>query len=774
MAAVAIRVPRPKMTLSAVQGRISVVAEDGERIGQWGGTECFLSRQPGLGPCLVVRSTRHKRHQGTFFQLARLERVVSTHVAQGRLTVMLPHEKRQCSVFVDTTDDLDELRMMAGVLQDKARWKDIERSVASKAQRGGRRDDGAGGVNAGGLRGVRGSAELRDPAVAQLTGRGGYDESDEEPYGEEPEHDPRSPPPAKPSTDLAPTPSQTQSQPATGACSEEPALGASARVPRATQQQQLQQQHQRPPLPFSSSASRTWTREQQRATQLVRAGRSVFVSGAAGTGKTEWLLHVLHHVLPRHDKAGGVGGARDGVAEIDITDGGRIAVTAATGIAARLLGGSTVHAFAGIGRGEGDPDTILHRVQSRADVVRAWQQCEVLVIDEISMLPAHIFALLDRIARVLRAPLPPPSSPSSSSASPSRQRVNNAALPFGGLQLLVVGDFLQLPPVSRGAGEEAQPAFTAPAWRACHLHTLLFTTDYRHAGDDRFAECCAAVRRGECTPVVREVLGACVGRALEERLGVEATTLMSRRKEVDRHNAARLQQLEAVQFQRYASEDYAAVPGADIDSEVSLPAVLTLKEGAQVVFLASLPSEPSLANGDVGLVIGFVAQTHGPALPLVRFTTGVEALVPAITMEVYGRDGRLALSRRQVPLQLAWALTVHRVQGMTLPMVRLALDKSFFEAGQAYVALSRVRRAADLSLTALDLDVVAAHVSTAAKEFYGLVAEVTSAPTSTTRAAAAAATTGGRAGSLPSTDAGSAHSSHDALDEVVKKAKLEA
>ena len=193
--------------------------------------------------------------------------------------------------------------------------------------------------------------------------------------------------------------------------------------------------------------------------------------------------------------------------------------------------------------------------------------------------------------------------------------------------------------------------------------------------------------------------------------------VMARRKDVDRHNAQRLQQLDSVNFQRYASEDYAAVPGTDIDSEVSLPAVLTLKEGAQVVLLASLPDTPQLSNGDVGVVLRFVSQTHGPALPFVRFSTGVEAVVPAVTMEVYGRDGRLTLSRRQVPLQLAWALTVHRVQGLTLPMVRLRLDSSFFEAGQAYVALSRVRRAEDLSLTAFDASVIA-RVSKDACELY--------------------------------------------------------
>ncbi|CAG9573506.1 putative DNA repair and recombination protein, mitochondrial precursor [Leishmania major strain Friedlin] len=720
MAAVAIRVPKPKMTMSAVQGKISVFAEDGERIGQWGGTECFLSRQGGLGPCLVVRSSRHKKHEGTFFQLVRLQRVVSTGVAQGRLTVMVPHEKRQCSVFIDTTEDLDELRMMAGVLQDKARWKDMERNVASRSRRGPQR----GGKGDGG---GRGSGELRDPGLAQLSGSGVDSDDDYDASGEDTRkthHDNDTVAVSAAQGDSFAAHSMVESLThMTSSQSSVPQRstvvaggGSSSSSGPTTSLTKAQQQRLK------------WTSEQQRAVQLVRAGHNVFVSGAAGTGKTEWLLHVLQHVLPRTRQHRGAKSKADlgaeGEDQEQVVETGRVAVTAATGIAARLIGGKTVHAFSGIGRGEGDPDAILQRVQSNPDVVRAWQRCEVLVIDEISMLSSHTFALLDRVARVLRAPLAPPVS-----SSQRRQRTSNAALPFGGIQLLVVGDFLQLPPVSRGAGEEVQPAFMAAVWRACAFQQLVFTKDYRHAEDPRFAECCAAVRRGECTPLVRQVLEACLGRKLEERFGVEATTLLARRKDVDRYNAHRLQQLESMQFQRYASEDYAAVPGADIDAEVSLPTVLTLKVGAQVVLLASLPNEPSLANGNLGLVGGFVAQAHGPALPLVRFSTGVEAVVPAVTMEVHGRDGRLSLSRRQVPLQLAWALTVHRVQGMTLPMVRLALDKSFFEAGQAYVALSRVRKAEDLSLTALDLDVVAACVSVEARDFYGL-GTVTSAPSS--------------------------------------------
>lgn len=672
--AVAIKAAKPKITVSAVQGKIIVVAEDGERIGQWGGTECFLSRQSSIGPCFVARSGRHKKHEGTFFDLARLKRVLPMHVSQGKLTLVVEHGQRTCTIFIETTTDVDELRMMAGILQDRARWKDMERNVARKSGKGDpSRKIEVVGSNAATTHGDGGGSNrrpLRDPLQVPLRGQ-----SLENEVGEMSDNsDRRSSSPEQWSSS---SPASPFSQDASTALQSSPVL--------------------------ESTAGMQWTAEQQRATQLLRAGRSVFVTGAAGTGKTVWLSHVLANILPP-------------------VKSGRTAVTAATGIAARLLQGCTVHSFAGIGRGEGSFEAILQRVQSRSDVVRAWRSCEVLVIDEISMLSSDVFTLLDRIARVVRA--------SGAAVGPAVKKSASVpldSLPFGGLQLLLVGDFLQLPPISRGAGEEVQSTFASPTWAACRFVNIHFDFDYRHAvpsasgggkgGSDSFTRCCADVRRGCCSSTVMEVLAGCVRRPLEERWGVEATTIMARRRDVDRFNQQRLQQLDGAAFQRYVSEDYAATPGTDIDAEVSLPPVLTLKEGAQVVLLAALPEEPHRTNGELGVVVGFAAQAHGPALPVVRFLDGGESAVPRVTMEVYGREGRLSLSRVQVPLQLAWALTVHRVQGMTLPMARVSLDASFFEEGQPYVAISRVRRAEDLSLMTFDPKVVSL-ISPAALAFY--------------------------------------------------------
>lgn len=632
--------PKPKLTMSAVVGKISVIAEDGERIGPWGGTECFLSGQSGIGPCLVVRSSRHRQHEGTFFRLSGLRQVLSSHVAQGKLTLVLPHAQRLCTVFIVTTSDIDELRMMAGLLQNRSAWATgIERNVACRKNSTRGRLHGGGGKEA-----AIGGGGIPDPNLVPLEE---VDWSDGEGDREGP---------VEKRHELLQQPSAHRE-----------ALPSSQRSAVA-----------RPTSPFAVSGIHTqWTAEQLQATAHIRAGHNVFVTGAAGTGKTEWLRHVAAYVLP----SGG--------------DQLTTALTAASGVAARAIRGVTLHAFAGLGRGEGNIACILQRVRARPDLVRSWRSCKVLVIDEIGMVPAHILTLVDEVGRDVRQ-------------EPQK--------PFGGLQVIAVGDFLQLPPVSRG-GEDVQRAFTSSAWKAARFRSVEFTQNYRQDGDEVFAACCAAVRSGRYTLAVDDLLQSCMNRELDERYGVQATTILARRKDVERINHTMLQGLKDPYFFRYTSEDYAAVPGADLDAEVSLPSLLTLKAGAQVVLLATLPEAPHLHNGELGVVASFVEQGHGPALPVVRFSSGDTVTVSPVTMEVFGCDGRLSLSRRQVPLQLAWALTVHRVQGLTIPMVRLSLDGSFFESGQAYVALSRVRRAEDLSLLSCDPRAVKA-VHAASLAFY--------------------------------------------------------
>ncbi|CCW62959.1 unnamed protein product [Phytomonas sp. EM1] len=637
------RIRKPKTTLSSVQGKITVLSADGERIGQWGGTECFLSRQAGLGPCLVVRSSRHRRGQGTFFQLSGLRQVLSSHVLQGKLTLVLPHaHQRLCTVFINASPtDIEELQMMAGTLQDRSRWGTLEKNVAKHAGGSAARGRGSGQGREAGASGDKThtrSGYLRDPTQTGLEREYNDSTDDEDEYSSE----------AK-----APMPSMKRSRSLTD--SPRPPDPCSAPEQKC------------PPYKKLSSDAFEWTPRQAEAVVLLRDGRNVFVTGAAGTGKTAWLQRVIRDVLPQE----------------------RTVVTAATGVAARALGGFTIHSFAGIGRGEGALDSVLRKVKSKPSAIRCWQACDVLVLDEIGMLPAHVFSLLDAVARDVR------------------QEPNK---PFGGIQLLVVTDFLQLSPVAR-AGEEVQSVFASVAWQQCNFHGIQFTENYRHASDARFARCCEDVRSGRYTLAVDNVLSECLNRDIGKCHGVEAVVILPQKKDVDHYNQLRLDALGSAHAYRYTSEDYAMVPGSDISSEIPLPALLNLKIGAQVMLLSTLPEHPSLDIGRCGVVRCFVEQSAGePALPVVEFIIpgrSVEVLVPWITMEVMNPDGSLSMVRRQVPLELAWALTIHRVQGITLPMVKVPLDSNFSEPGQPYTAISRVESATNLCITALDPKIIA-------------------------------------------------------------------
>lgn len=571
---------KPKVSVGSVRGKVIVQNQSGEKISQWGGTECFLSREDGIGYCFVVKSSRHKRGQGTFFRLSGLRQVLSLCTHDGKLTLMLPHEQVSiCTVFVTSNDDIPQLQAMADILQDRSRWPSaIEVNLSAV------------------------SVKVKQSDVSE-------------------------------------------SLIAADQVRDVPQIGASS-------------------LPDLSGATRgALTTEQQRAFKFVEQGESVFITGKAGSGKSQWIRHVLSRYPDR-----------------DAT-----VVTATTGLAARQFGGSTVHSFAGIGLGQGSFEQIVERVRSRPEVVRSWQRCRMWIIDEVGMLPKDTFDLLDKVARAMK---------------------KKPHEPFGGIQMILVGDFLQLPPVTR-RGEELTFCFQASAWRSLGLRSCEFSQDFRHANDVEFAQCMDDIRGGQLTPAGMELLSSCLNRKFDNSNGVEATHIMSLHKDVDAFNETQLGLLPETFFQRYHAEDSVTTASITLNNEVSFPEVLTLKKGAQVVLLARLPNS-ELQNGDRGVVTGFSPQASGQHLPIVLFEKmGEELVVSPARVDVTSRGVAIA-SRVQLPLCLAWALTVHRVQGMTLPSVVIRLDRSFFEFGQAYVALSRVRKREDLSLLAFDRSAIKA------------------------------------------------------------------
>lgn len=612
------------------------MSASGERIGQWGGTECFLSKQTGVGPCFIVRSSRHKRQDGTFFKLTNVSSVIATYAHTGKLTVVVKHQLHNCTVLVDANrDDIPQLQFMASLLQNQLRWGEMEVDVAAPGPRSRGRSSAADDIPVNDVREVE--EEVRLPTTF-AAGAGGHDEEDDD------DDDPN----AKIAKMLGGggAVNVTGAPPVKNAATTHP-VPTSSRVPRAT---------------LGLASDRDLTTEQRLALQFVRQGHNVFITGSGGTGKSEWLTYMLRVGL--HHK------------------GDSVAVTALTGITARSIGGQTVHAFSGIGRGDQPFEALLQRVQSRPEVVRSWLSCRVLVIDEVSMMSPRLFTVLDKIARAVT------------------KRPNQ---PFGGIQLILVGDFLQLPPVD--ADGEGTYCFESDAWRSAELRSVSFTTDFRHQDDDSFRRVCDELRVGYVSVAAEDMLEACRRRVLTRDEERYMTRILPLRKDVDAVNEEQLAALEDAEFFRYQAEDQASIGGIDLDQEVALARTMTLKHQALVVLVASVPNSP-LVNGDMGTIVRFVEQTNGPSLPVVRlFSDGSEHVVPMIRVDVAGRSGVAIASRTQLPLQLAWALTVHRVQGMTLPAASIALNRSVFQQGQAYVAVSRVRSQHQLHISSLDLSV---------------------------------------------------------------------
>jgi len=387
---------------------------------------------------------------------------------------------------------------------------------------------------------------------------------------------------------------------------------------------------------------------------VVREGAPlVMVLGGAGTGKTTFL-----HALRKHG-------------------GGRQAFLAPTGVAALQLGGQTIHSFFGLPPRLVDPDQVKPRSPKRTLMKRL----ERLVIDEVSMVRADVLDAVDRCLRIARG---------------------NPA-PFGGVQVVLVGDFLQLPPVVPQAEREilahlgyAGPfAFDARVLREAEAAQLPFTHVYRQT-DAEFVAHLAALRAGRQIEQAVAAINEASFRA--HRPGRIPVVLAPTNSRVDAYNRRGLENLAD------AGRAYEGRSEGEFDlanDRLPVPETLVLKTGARVMMVRNDP-EKQWVNGSVGTVIGLA-----PDRAFVRLDAGGVVEIERTSWERIRYDwdeatGQVAAkvvgTYNQLPLVPAWAVTVHKAQGLTLDDVRIDFDTGAFAAGQAYVALSRARSLAGLSL----------------------------------------------------------------------------
>eukprot|EP00747_Dinoflagellata_sp_TGD_P136157 gnl/TRDRNA2_/TRDRNA2_175524_c2_seq3.p1 gnl/TRDRNA2_/TRDRNA2_175524_c2~~gnl/TRDRNA2_/TRDRNA2_175524_c2_seq3.p1 ORF type:complete len:522 (+),score=91.36 gnl/TRDRNA2_/TRDRNA2_175524_c2_seq3:929-2494(+) len=401
-------------------------------------------------------------------------------------------------------------------------------------------------------------------------------------------------------------------------------------------------------LPADAAAS--LTDEQRAVCEAAVHGESLFFTGGAGTGKSFLLNRLLQALDP------------------SVT-----AVTASTALAASHLGGTTLHKWAGIGRAEGNVVTLARELRSKRDALQRWRRTKTLVVDEISMVDGKLFAKLEVLVRAIRG---------------------NDDI-FGGIQLVLSGDFLQLPPVTRDLGTDSFDSgdressmqtfcFEARCFPSC---TFELTQVFRQQGDEALCSVLNEVRFGELSDqslsilLPRLVAGCGLGNSSDC-----TTRLMPLRAEVERINKHELHRLsgELVSFEARDQGD-----PDDLDRLSGMRRVVELRAGALVVLNRTLDAKRRLVNGSQGIVIGF-AGAGGLRRPVVQFRdANVQVVVAPQPVEV--RCGtRITGVREQLPLELAWALSIHKSQGLSLSSAEVNVE-TVFEHGQAYVALSRVR-----------------------------------------------------------------------------------
>ncbi len=411
-------------------------------------------------------------------------------------------------------------------------------------------------------------------------------------------------------------------------------------------------------------------------TPAAQQGRSIFITGPAGSGKSTVLRAAIRTLRGAYARA-----------ESATTAAGRLAVTASTGIAANAVGGETLHRFAGIGLGQDSVEELLVSkwLKPGTKAWRRWRNVDTLVIDEISMIAGELLDKLDALARAIR------------------QRPDDA---FGGIRLVLVGDFLQLPPV------KGSLAFDSAAWQALQLRTFALQQVHRQSEDSRFAAILGEVRVGECSDETRALLEAhTVERLPPLAPGVLVTHMMPHNATVDGHNAERLEALEGA-VRTYVAKDWKSADEFSKQLELLLvPARLELKVGAQVMLLKNLDVPRGLFNGAQGVVVGYAssAVAEEEVCVLVRFENGLEVPIGRERFAIEINSVEMA-ARDQVPLRLSWAITVHKTQSMTITTtVEIDAGQSIFAYGQTYVALSRLQRLEQLRLKAFAPQAIRAH-----------------------------------------------------------------
>lgn len=402
--------------------------------------------------------------------------------------------------------------------------------------------------------------------------------------------------------------------------------------------------------------------EQKAGFELMSRGGNVFLTGDAGTGKS----YLLHQFIKK--------------SKYKYKD---IAVTSTTGVSAQLLKGQTLHSWAGVGLGTKSASSLIKIIRSNNNKLMAWLTTKVLIIDEVSMLSGTLFNKLNLIGKDLR----------------------NNNRPFGGIQIIVVGDFHQLPVIQKINGYH-DFCFKSSSWEECNFNIINLKTIVRQQLNREFTSILQNIRKGMITDNIKDKLNSrIIDKKKKDEIEsneIKPTILYSTNKNIDMENKKKLKELLISTKQRAKifklKIDELKVKDNNNHDEFIEKLIKPIKRislaiGAQVMLTKNINSK--LVNGSRGVVKDFnIDRKQKLITPLVKFNH-VEELYPVDAYCYEYENDHIKLYYSQIPLKLAWATTIHKSQGSTLDMAIINLS-NIFEYGQAYVALSRIRDFNDL------------------------------------------------------------------------------
>jgi len=422
--------------------------------------------------------------------------------------------------------------------------------------------------------------------------------------------------------------------------------------------------------------------EQKTALESFKEGKNIFITGPGGTGKTELIKYLVKDAKLRKK---------------------RIQVCALTGCASVLLGcgAKTVHSWANIGLAAGDSERIIERVAKSKYKNKAWLNVDILIIDEVSMMSVKLLEILDELGRTIR---------------------QCHTVPFGGIQIVLSGDFYQLPPIGdKDESDTYKFCFESSKWNIIIDEIICLKTMFRQT-DSVYAKILNQIRIGKLYRSSFNILQKCIGKKSSEI--VRPTILLPKRRDVDNINEKELAKLDTEtkifnleiegvpkkSIKPTAKEVQKLMEVRFLKSGMMVDDKLILKIGAQVMCVANIDMEGPypIVNGSQGIVVEFVND-----LPLVQFRDGQKRI---IGKHRWSSETIESIGIQQIPLIHAWAITIHKAQGVTLELAQIDAGSNIFECGQTYVALSRVKSLEGLYLTALNPSKI--KVNKKVQEFY--------------------------------------------------------